>query len=159
MDLIERIDLLTIDLIREAYKDLKHAKKWAKSWSMDEKNNYGQAVVTKDSRGWTVSADVSSGVKIYAKYIDGKEVSISEAKKGSVNKWSGKVETHWTPPPGLFTKSANKIASGLKDASDNLKQAMSRLNFYINRAGKNLSDKDKKRLNNAKEKLRLLYGA
>lgn len=73
--------------------------------------------------------------------------------------WSGKVETKWSPPAGFFKQSAPKIASGLKDASSDLKQAMSRLNFYINRAGKNLSDKDKKRLNNAKEKLRMLYGA
>lgn len=72
--------------------------------------------------------------------------------------WSAKIKTKWTPPPGLFTKSAPKIAEGLKNASDSLKQAMSRLNFYINRAGSNLSEKDIKKFNKVKELLRKAYG-
>lgn len=68
--------------------------------------------------------------------------------------WSGKVETKWKPPAGLFTQSSEKIASALAAASANLKQAMSRLNFYINRAGKNLTDKDIKRLNKVKDLLK-----
>ena len=72
-------------------------------------------------------------------------------------KWSGKVETEWSPPEGFFTKSADKIASGLKANSKDLKQAMSRLNFFVNRAGKNLSADDKARLEAAKEKLRKSY--
>ena len=71
--------------------------------------------------------------------------------------WSEKVTTKWTPPKGFFELPAEKIATGLKDASDSLKQAMSRLDFYINRAGSNLSDKDVARLDAAKEKLRKLY--
>ena len=71
--------------------------------------------------------------------------------------WSGDVKSHWTPPEGFFTRSAEKIASGLKRASENLKQAMARLNFYRNRGGKNLSAEDKARLKNAAEKLRNLY--
>ncbi len=71
--------------------------------------------------------------------------------------WSAGVDTEWSPPEGFFTKSAEKIAGGLKAKSKDLKQAMSRLNFYINRAGKNLSADDKTRLENAKEKLRALY--
>jgi len=66
-------------------------------------------------------------------------------------KWSGGVKTKWEPPEGFFKKSASAIASGLMSASDNLKQAMSRLNFYINRAGKNLSAEDKSKLDKAKE--------
>lgn len=73
-------------------------------------------------------------------------------------KWSGKVKTKWEPPEGFFTKSAEKIASGLKAAHKDLKSAMSSLNFYINRGGKNLSAEDKKRLEAAKDKLRSLYG-
>jgi hypothetical protein len=65
-------------------------------------------------------------------------------------KWSGKVETHWTPPPGLFKKSAAIIANTLERNSDDCAQAMSRLNFYINRAGSNLTAKDHKRLEAAK---------
>ncbi len=72
-------------------------------------------------------------------------------------KWSGKVKTKWSPPEGFFLQSAEKIASGLKSASEDLGQAMSRLNFYINRAGKNLDDKDMKCLENAKDILTKLY--
>ena len=36
--------------------------------------------------------------------------------------------------------------------------AMSMLNFYINRVGKNLPEKQKKILEQAKEELRLLFG-
>ncbi len=35
---------------------------------------------------------------------------------------------------------------------------MSMLNFYINRAGTNLSSADRKRLDKAKDELRALYG-
>lgn len=38
--------------------------------------------------------------------------------------WSGEVETKWTPPEGLFTKSAGTIASVLKKNSKDLAQAM-----------------------------------
>lgn len=71
--------------------------------------------------------------------------------------WSADVETKWSPKEGIFTKSAEKIASYLKKESDSLKQAMSRLNFYINRGGKKLSSDDKTRLENAKDKLHKLY--
>jgi len=72
-------------------------------------------------------------------------------------KWSGKVETKFEPKEGIFTESAEKIAAHLKKKAKSLKQAMSRLNFYINRAGKNLSKEDKARLEEAKTKLHDLY--
>jgi len=71
--------------------------------------------------------------------------------------WSAEVDTNWHPKEGFFTQSADEIASGLKEASDDLQMAMARLNFYINRAGDNLSDDDKTRLESAKEKLSALY--
>lgn len=80
----------------------------------------------------------------------------TEAKK-SKKKWSGKVETSWHPPEGFFEKDAETIARELKKNSKNRQQAMSRLNFYINRAGKNLSDKDKARLEHAKKLLAAKY--
>lgn len=81
-----------------------------------------------------------------------------EQFQASLNeKWSADVETKWTPKEGIFTKSAEKIAKYLKKESDDLKQAMSRLNFYINRAGSKLSAADKTRLENAKTKLHDLY--
>lgn len=73
-------------------------------------------------------------------------------------KWSGKVKTKWEPPEGFFLQSAQKVAQGLKAASDDLQTAMARLNFYINRAGKNLHPDDKKRLERAKKILHNLYG-
>lgn len=69
-------------------------------------------------------------------------------------------------PQGLFTKSAREIATGLKKAvlnSENTKgtkfqSAMSMLNYFINRAGKNLKPKDRARLEIAKNELRKAFG-
>lgn len=70
---------------------------------------------------------------------------ISEAK------WSGKVDTKWTPPEGLFTGSAKEIAAGLMKGAKDEAQAMARLNYYINRAGKKLAPADRKRIDTAKQ--------
>lgn len=72
-------------------------------------------------------------------------------------KWSGEVETHFKPEEGIFTKGSVEIAKYLKSNSKDLKQAMSRLNFYINRAGKHLKGEDKARLEKAKDELHKLY--
>ena len=72
--------------------------------------------------------------------------------------WTEDVKTKWTPPAGLFTKSAEDIAKTLKGASKDLDQAMARLTFYINRAGSNLDSKRKKILDDAKKVLDKLYG-
>jgi rubrerythrin len=69
-------------------------------------------------------------------------------------KWSGKIKPHWSPPEGFFTQSASAIADGLHGASKDLKQAMGRLTCFINRAGDNLTGKDKDRLERAKDMLR-----
>ncbi len=75
-------------------------------------------------------------------------------KKINEEKWSADVESKWEPPEGLFTKSAEEIASVLKANSKDLQQAISRLSFYINRAGKNLDPERKKVLNHAEELIR-----
>jgi hypothetical protein len=74
-------------------------------------------------------------------------------------KWSDKVteKKKWHSPEGLFKKSAQIIAETLKKESDDYKQASSRLNFFINRAGDNLSKQDKKKLELAKLILKGLY--
>lgn len=68
---------------------------------------------------------------------------------------------------GVFkSKDPKKIAESLKRSADNSKRrktspfqsAMSMLNFYENRAGKNLSEEEKEPLEKAKNKLRKLYG-
>ncbi len=73
------------------------------------------------------------------------------------NLWSGDVKTHWHPEEDFFKQYSEKIAEGLKAASDGLAQAMDRLDFYINRWGSNLSDTAKTNLEKAKEILRGLY--
>lgn len=60
-------------------------------------------------------------------------------------------------PEGTFEKDAGAIAQVLKRESKDYKQAMSRLNFYINRGGDNLSSSDKQRLERAKDQLKRLY--
>jgi hypothetical protein len=67
---------------------------------------------------------------------------------------------------GVFTlKDPKEIAVSLKHSaeaserrkSDPYRSAMSMLNFYINRAGKNLSVADRARLDKAKHELRKLF--
>ena len=68
---------------------------------------------------------------------------------------------------GVFAKDNPKeIAKSLKKSADSSRQrksssyqsAMSMLNFYINRAGKNLSGERKEILNRAKSELKDIYG-
>ena len=88
--------------------------------------------------------------------------------KKSQKSWVKKVqETSYAMdlPEGIFTWSSKDIAQGLMEsvlASDRIKgtkfqSAMSMLNFYINRAGKNLDPKDRARLERAKIELRKLF--
>ncbi len=78
---------------------------------------------------------------------------IVQAEKWS-QKVTEKVEDH--PPEGLFKKGASAIARGLKKLHPDLKGAMSALNFYINRAGDKVENKEN--LEKAKDELRKLYG-
>ena len=63
-------------------------------------------------------------------------------------------------------RSARKIAESLKRSADHSRRrkagpfasAMSMLNFYINRAGKNLPESRVRTLERAKDELRKLYG-
>ncbi len=72
-------------------------------------------------------------------------------------KWSGKVKTVSTyPPEGLFTKDPETIARSLASKRVSPKgpgSGMRMLNFFINRAGKNLSASRRKVLQKAKELL------
>ena len=87
----------------------------------------------------------------------------------SPKRWSQDVTEHSDAldlEKGVFAlKDPKKIASSLKRSaeqshrrkSDPYRSAMSMLNFYINRAGKNLSVADSARLNKAKDELRKLF--
>jgi tRNA(adenine34) deaminase len=72
-------------------------------------------------------------------------------------KWSAKVTTDSThPEPGLFTRNAKTIARSLASAEVSPKgpaSGMRMLNFYINRAGKNLPHDRKAELEKAKAQL------
>jgi hypothetical protein len=83
--------------------------------------------------------------------------------------WSGEVTKHSFAldlEEGVFTwNDPRKIALSLKNSAENsvrrkttpFQSAMSMLNFYINRAGKNLKPARKKILDKAKTELRQLY--
>lgn len=83
--------------------------------------------------------------------------------------WSGRVTKESNAldlEHGVFTLATpRKIALSLKRSAlsssrrktDPFRSAMSMLNFYINRAGKNLPASRKKVLNKAKDELRILF--
>ena len=87
----------------------------------------------------------------------------------SRKRWSQKVTENSDAldlEKGVFTlKDSKEIAISLKHSaeaserrkSDPYRSAMSMLNFYINRAGKNLSVGDRSRLQKAKQELRRLF--
>jgi hypothetical protein len=75
----------------------------------------------------------------------------------ATKKWSAKVDTDSThPDQGLFNKSASAIAKALASKKVSPKgpsSGMRMLNFYINRAGKNLSSERHAELEKAKTQL------
>jgi hypothetical protein len=88
----------------------------------------------------------------------------------TTKRWSQDVTEHsdaLTLEKGVFTKpSARQIAASLRRSAEHSRRrkssayrsAMSMLTFYINRAGKDLPKPRKKKLENAKDELRALYG-
>lgn len=93
---------------------------------------------------------------------------VARTKKQTKN-WSGFVTKHSFAlilEEGVFTwKNPRKIAESLKKSADEsanrkgtpFQSTMSMLNFYINRAGKNLPAERKKVLERAKTELRKLF--
>ena len=69
-------------------------------------------------------------------------------------------------PPGIFKRSSADIARGLKRSvlrskrtrGTKFQSAMSMLNLYINRAGRKLPERDRRRLERARTELRRLFG-
>src|SRR5690348_8059820 len=88
----------------------------------------------------------------------------------AAKKWSHGVMEHSDAldlDRGVFTKSDPKaIARSLKRSAERstrrkaepFRSAMSMLNFFINRGGKNLPAKQKRVLEQAKDELRMLFG-
>ena len=89
---------------------------------------------------------------------------------GKTKRWSARVTKHSNAldlKPDVFkSKDPHKIALSLKRSAEHSKRrkakpyqsAMSMLNFYINRAGKNLPQKQKRVLERAKDALREAFG-
>jgi hypothetical protein len=85
-------------------------------------------------------------------------------------RWSKEVTEHSNAldlEAGVFTlKDPKKIAASLKRSAeaskrrkaDPFRSAMSMLVFYINRAGRNLPEEDRARLEKAKDELRKAFG-
>jgi tRNA(adenine34) deaminase len=86
-----------------------------------------------------------------------KKATKKSAKKTAPKKWSAKVTTDSThPEEGLFNKPAATIARSLASKKVSPKgpaSGMRMLNFYINRAGKNLPQSRKDELQKAKKLL------
>ena len=90
--------------------------------------------------------------------------------KKKTRKWSAKVTREsdaLTLEQGIFkSKDPDKIAASLKRSAEHsdrrkaspFQSAMSMLNFYENRAGRNLSKRQRAPLEKAKNKLRKLFG-
>lgn len=89
--------------------------------------------------------------------ILGTEAPVQEFSMATKKKWSAKVITDSThPDEGLFNQSASAIAKALASKKVSPKSpasGMRMLNFYINRAGKNLSASRKAELEKAKTQL------
>jgi len=95
---------------------------------------------------------------------------MTKKNKTPGNKWSSEVTKHSDAldlKEGVFTlQDPKKIAASLKHSAEEsirkkgtpYQSAMSMLTFYINRDGKNLPEKQKKILEEAKGELRVLFG-
>lgn len=100
----------------------------------------------------------------------GKTASGRKAAKHPVRKWSARVTATSDAldlKHHLFKqRSPTAIAQSLKRSAERSQRrkaspyqsAMSMLNFYINRGGKNLSATEKRKLNAAKDELRKAFG-
>ena len=94
----------------------------------------------------------------------------AKTSKATSRRWSQDVTEHSNAldlEPGVFAlETPRQIAESLKRSADGskrrkgtpLQSAMSMLNFYANRAGKNLPEERKRVLDEAKDELRHLYG-
>lgn len=78
----------------------------------------------------------------------------TKASTKNPHRWSGQVKTVSTfPPPGLFTRDAETIATSLASKKVSPKgpgSGMRMLTFYVNRAGRNLNAERRSELEKAK---------
>jgi hypothetical protein len=95
-------------------------------------------------------------------------VKKKSAARKKTKKWSAKVtktSDAMTLQESVFKKSPHAIALSLKRSAEKshrrksppFRSAMSMLNFYVNRAGTNLSAAQRKKLHAAKDELRKVF--
>jgi hypothetical protein len=101
----------------------------------------------------------------FCNQLNAKEIAMTAKRK-----WSAEVTEHSNAmdlEDHVFeSHDPKKIAASLKRSAEHsdrrkaepFQSAMSMLNFYINRAGKNLPAKQKKVLEDAKDELRAAFG-
>jgi hypothetical protein len=99
-----------------------------------------------------------------------KRKSRKGTRRAKSRRWSGEVTKHSDAldlEPDVFkSKDPRQIAISLKRSAEHstrrkgtpYQSAMSMLNFYINRAGKNLPQNQKRILEKAKDELRDVFG-
>ena len=102
-------------------------------------------------------------------FLRGKKLGEMKTTKKSKKYWSGVVTQTSNAldlEQGVFTwDDPKKIARSLKHSAETsarrkarpFQSAMSMLNFYINRAGKNLSSSQRKTLEQAKSELKIIF--
>jgi hypothetical protein len=135
------------------------SKKSARKKSVSKKSAAKKAVPKK-----------STVKKASAKRARKSKSARKTSTKKAARKWSGRVTRTSNAldlEPHVFEQhDASKIAHSLKHSADESKRkkgtpfqsAMSMLNFYVNRAGKNLPKTQVNVLEKAKNELRKLYG-
>jgi hypothetical protein len=119
----------------------------------------------RGSRDLSCSGTVAAVPEFFHQLTNGRS-PIMTAKR----KWSAEVTEHSDAldlEEHIFeSRDPKKIAASLKRSAEHsdrrkaepFQSAMSMLNFYINRAGKNLPAKQKKVLEDAKDELRAAFG-
>ena len=147
--------IVNIEDLKDAIKTygLAKNKDEAAKWIAKRAKALGAEDLIPDTKDFQKALKETDKKGTYIPFYESFKQKVNEADE----EWSDDVKTKWSPPEGTFTKSAKEVADVLKKNSDDLQQAMSRLNFYINRAGDGLDKKTKAELEKAKELLRKLY--
>jgi hypothetical protein len=79
-------------------------------------------------------------------------IKINQLLQETEEKWANKVKEKFHPPEGTFKTSPENIAKVIsQNWTAGLKTTMARLNFFLNRGGKNVPPEIRKKVEKAKE--------
>ena len=128
------------------------------------------ATAVKKKRKAATATKRTSTVRKKTSRTTASKKSAAKKKAAPKKKWSRRVmqtsDALDLEPDVFKSKDPKKIARSLKRSAEKSKRrkgtpfqsAMSMLNFYINRAGKHLTTREKQPLEKAKPELRKLFG-